>query len=339
MRHRLTIILGLALTLAMATGALAGTVGETLVEGGAANQFAGDGNTTYLTWSANTTAHPRHYDAVFRPLAGGANVKMNAAGTIGYSGDINGDTTEAIYQQADGSSSDLYTYDLALQTRTAAPAAVNSSLWEWAPSVSDGYILYGRYKFTRKSSPWRVMLYDRNADTNLVLDSVPQSCACIYPGQVSDDYATWTRCTNSTCQAWYYDIAGHTTSKVPNPNAKLQYFPSVSAATGDIYFAQSAFACGKHVKIMEWNPVTGGVPTVVSAQPPGFDVYLGPNVFDDLTGHQDVYVDRQVCGGKYYADIYVINDADTALSRVVGHPSAGTTAPKQLRVPGATPRG
>ena len=55
MRHRLTIILGLALALVMATGALAGTVGETLVEGGAGNQFSGDGNTTYLTWAASST--------------------------------------------------------------------------------------------------------------------------------------------------------------------------------------------------------------------------------------------------------------------------------------------
>ena len=339
MRHRLTIILGLALALAMASGALAGTVDETFVEGGGGNQFSGDGNTTYLTWAANTTARPKHYDSRFRLLAGGSSTKMNAAGTQGFAGDINGDTTEAVYQQTEGASSDVYTYDLATETRTVAPDKVNTSLWEWSPSISDGYILYGRNKFARPSSPWKVVLYDRNTDTNLVLDSVTQSCACIYPGQVSDDYATWTRCTNSTCQAWYYDIAGQTTSKVPNPNAKVQYFPGVSAATGDIYFVQSAFACGSHTKIMEWNPVAGGDPTVVSAQPSGYDVYLGPNVFDDLGGHQDVYVDRQVCGGKYYADIYVINDADSALSRVVGHPSAGTSAPRQLRVPGATPRG
>jgi hypothetical protein len=338
MRHRLTIILGLALAVAMGTGALAGTVAETPVETGAANQFAGDGNTTYLTWSSNTTAHPRHYDAMFRLLAGGPSMKMNAAGTIGYSGDINGDTTEAVYQQIDSSGSDLYTYDLALQTRTAAPQAVDSTLWEYGASISDGYILYGRNKFNRKSSPWKIMLYDRNTDTNIVLDTVTNACACVYPGQVSDDYATWTRCSKSICQAWYYDIAGQTTQKIPNPNGKLQYFPAVSGATGDLYFVQSAFGCGLHTKIMQWNPVAGGAANVVSSQPRGYDVYVGPNVFDDGT-HQDVYVDRQICSGKYYADIYVINDADTAFSRVVGHPSAGRSAATQLRMPGATPKG
>jgi hypothetical protein len=89
---------------------------------------------------------------------------------------------------------------------------------------------------------------------------------------------------------------------------------------------------------MRWNPVAGGTADLVFAQPRGVDVYAGPKVFDDGT-HQDVYVDRQVCSGKYYADIYVINDADTAFNRVVGHPSAGTTAPRQLWMPGAAPRG
>lgn len=338
MRQRWTIILELALAMVMATGAMAGTVDETLVEGGAGNQFSGDGNTAYLTWASNSTAHPRHYDSLFRPIGGGSSTKMNEAGTQGYAGDINGDTTEAVYQQTDGSSSDIYLYDLATETPTQAPDAVNTSLWEWAPSVSDGYILYGRNKFTRKSSPWKIVLYDRNTDINTVLDTVTQACACIYPGQVSDAYATWTRCSTSTCQAWYYDIAGQTTSKIPNPNTKLQYFPAVSAATGDLYYVQSAFACGSHVKIMEWNPVAGGTANDVSSQPSGYDVYLGPNVFDDTGGHQDVYVDRQICSGKYYADIYVIDDADTAFSRVVGHPSVDTSSPRRFTVSGATPR-
>ena len=206
---------------------------------------------------------------------------MNAAGTVGFSGDINGDTTEAVYQQVDSSGSDLFTYDLATQTPTAAPQTVNSNLWEYGASISDGYILYGRNKFSRRSSPWKIMLYDRNTDTNVVLDTVTYACSCVYPGQVSDDYATWTRCSNSTCQAWFYDIAGETTKKIPNPNDKLQYFPAVSAATGDLYFVQSAFGCGLHTKIMQWNPVAGGAANVVSAQPRGVDVYLGPNVFDD----------------------------------------------------------
>jgi hypothetical protein len=81
MRHRLTIILGLALALAMASGALAGTVDETFVEGGGGNQFSGDGNTTYLTWAANTTARPKHYDSLFRLLAGGNGRRRSPTGT------------------------------------------------------------------------------------------------------------------------------------------------------------------------------------------------------------------------------------------------------------------
>jgi hypothetical protein len=338
MRRIVTTAAVVLTALATATTAFAGTVAETFVEGGSGNQFSGDGNSTYLTWAANSGANPDHYDSMFRPLVGGTPVVMNDLFTQGFAGDINGDTTEAVYQQVAGSSSDIYLYDLDLETRTAAPAAVNTALWEWSPSVSDGFILFGRNKFNRPGSLWKIMLYDRNADTSMVLDSARNDCQCIFPGQVSDQYATWTHCSQKTCQAWFYDIAGDTTKKVPNPNDKVQYFPAVSGSTGDLYFVQSAFACGAHLKIMRWDPA-GGPASVVSTQPPGYDVYLGPNVFDDTGGHQDVYVDRQRCGGKYYADIYVINDADTAFTREVAGGPAGSASFTLPVVPGATPRG
>jgi hypothetical protein len=252
MRHMRTIIVGLALAATMGAVAAAGTIPETLVEGGPGNQFSGDGNSTYLTWATNSTDHPRHYDARARLLAGGGGFKMNASGTEGFAGDINGDTTEAAYQQVNGSSSNILLYDLEARTRSAASSVVNTDLWEWAPSVSDGYILFGRNKFARPSSPWKVVLYDRNSDSTMVLDSVTNACGCIIPGQVSDDYATWTRCDRATCQAWYYDIAADTTARVPNPLDKQQYYPSVSAATGDIYLVRSGNGCGQNVRRIRW---------------------------------------------------------------------------------------
>jgi hypothetical protein len=337
MRKLVTTTAVVLTVLGLVTTAFAGTTPETLVQGGAANQFSGDGNATYLTWSSNSGAHPRHYDALTRAFLGKVTVKMNAPGTTGYAGDINGNGTEAAYQQTDGAMSDVYLYDLDADTRTAAPDAVNSALWEWAPSVSDDYLLFGRNKFTRASSPWKIVLYDRNTDTNLVLDTAPNSCQCIFPGQVTDEWATWTRCSRSTCQAWYYDIAGDVAARVPNPLDKVQYYPGVSRENGDIYFVRSNPACGANVKIVRWNPA-GGPADVVSSQPTGYDVYTGLKVFDDLGGHQDVYVDRQRCAGKYYGDIYVVNDADLAGSRVAGRP-ARSVGPKTLYVQGATPRG
>ena len=57
---------------------------------------------------------------------------MNRPGTIGFSGTTNGDTTEAIYQEIEGSS-DLYLYDLETHTRSTRRRAVNSSAWECRP--------------------------------------------------------------------------------------------------------------------------------------------------------------------------------------------------------------
>lgn len=338
MKKSFLTVLAVAMTLATIATASAGTIPQTLVEGGGGNQFSGDGNSTWLTWATNTAEHPRQYNARARLLAGGGGLRMNAGGTDGFAGDINGDTTEAVYQQTDGPDSDIWLYDLETESRSY-PETVNGTAWEWQPSISDGYILFGRNKFARASSPWKIMLYDRNTDTLRVLDTVTNSCRCIFPGQVSDEYATWTRCDRATCQAWYYDIAGESTARIPNPLDKQQYFPSVSAATGDLYFIRSGNGCGQNVKLARWNPVGGGDAVIVSQQPAGYDVYSGPNVFDDTGGHQDVYVDRQVCAGKYYADIYVVNDADTSEAADRGPaaraPRSGTG--KRIAVPGATP--
>jgi hypothetical protein len=86
--------------------------------------------------------------------------------------------------------------------------------------------------------------------------------------------------------------------------------------------------------------VGGGDAVVVSLQPSGYDVFAGPNVFDDTGGHQDVYVDRQICSGRFYADIYVVNDADTAgADREAAGRSPSSAPSKRLAEPGARPRG
>ena len=339
MRHRGTMIAGLVMALTVSTVAagFAGTIPETLVEGGPGNQFSGDGNSDWFTWSTNSPERPRHYDARARLFAGKGSFKMNASGTVGYAGDINGETTEAVYQQVDGAGSDIYLYDLEARTREPAPGSVNTNLWEWSPSVSDGYILFGRNKFRRPSSPWKIMLYDRVAETAVALDSVTYECRCIFLGQVSDAYATWTKCLRD-CHVWYHDIEAGTTHKVPNPLDKQQYNPGVSGASGDLFFIRSGNGCGQNVRIVRWNPVAGGDATVVGVLPQGYDVNSNVTVFDDTGGHQDVYLARYPCSGSFNANIYVVNDADTAaVARSARDGSASSAASKRPVMPGAAP--
>jgi hypothetical protein len=276
------------------------------------------GNTDSVIWSANTHDRPRHFDAYAQATGGGALYKMNAGGTVGFAGSVNGDTGEAIYQQITDSS-DLYLYDLTSHTRAAAPAAVNTSQWESSPSVSPGFML-----FNREARRWRVVLYDRNTGTSTVLANVSYRCRCVFAGQVTDDYATWTDCSGTRCQIWYLDIAGSSVHRFPNPLGKYQYASGVSSGTGDIYVARSAPACGANVRIVRWNPVAGGDPVVVSSLPDGYDVADELLTFADTGGHDDVYFGEFLCGYAL-SDLYVLADADTVTPRL----AASTTASRR----------
>jgi hypothetical protein len=324
----------LAVLLALVTGsaATAGVV-ATKVEGGAGDQILGQRNTDWGVWTSNTRDHPRAYNAYGR-MIGSPRFRINPAGSQGFAGTLLGDTSQAIYQKIDRGSSNIYLYDLDAKQQTSPGAGVNTDLWEWQPSVSDGFVLFGRNSFRTRSSPWKVMLFDRTTHTFKTLDSVTYRCGCIYPGQVTDQYATWTKCT-AACQVWVYDIGAQQAARVPNPSTQYQYWPGVSESTGDIYFV-GADDCGSGTQILRWNPTQKGGPGVVYTLPQGFNVSVSLRVTDDGGGHQDLYFDRQVCGGHFYADIYTLADADL-LPTTRQQPDASATGGMRLPAPGAQP--
>ena len=314
----------------------------TKVRGGSGTQVLPAVNTNDFGWSSNSTARPRHFDAFAQLRSGGAIKKVNGPRTVGFMGAFDGDTSTIFYQQASGPSSDIYTDDFLVPGSRAPVTDINTSLWEYQPSVSPGYILFGRNSFTSASAPWQILLYNRTTHAITKLDQVTYRCACVLPGQVTDQYATWTRCSRTGCAVKYYDIAGGTTSKVANPQGKLQYTSSVSASTGDIYFAASGFGCGKHVALYRWNPVAGGDPVRVASLPAGYDVFWSTFTLDDSTdSHQDVFFDRTVCGGGYPADIYELVDADTAAPSAFGSATGagGGSARQHAMAPNQMPAG
>jgi hypothetical protein len=331
------IIAVMAVTVALVIGPAASAgLTATEVEGGPGDQIFGQVNTDWEVWTSNSADHPNAYNAYGR-MNGSARFRINPAGTRGYAGTLLDDTSQAIYQKIDGASSNIYLYDLSTQTQSSPGAGVNSDLWEWQPAVSDGFVLFGRNSFRTKTSPWKVILYDRTALTSTVLDSVTNRCRCIYPGQVTDQYATWTKCTG-ICQVWVYSIAGEAKVKAPNPSSQYQYYPGVSSESpGDIYFV-GASDCGSNTQILHWNPLGKGDPTVVSTLPNGFNVSVSLRVTDDAGGHQDLYFDRQVCSGHFYADVYKLEDVDVlTFTRDRATPSA--TGGMRLPAPGARPSG
>jgi hypothetical protein len=276
------------------------------VEGGSGDQGPGMANSGWTTWTYGPRDRPRHVSALAR-ATGGDPFRMNAAGTLGFSGGLSDDGSEAIYQQISKRGSNVFLYDLAL--REASPAPINTDKWEAHPSVSEGYIL-----FVRESARWRVILYDRAAETSIVLDDATARCFCIFSGQVSDDYATWTDCGGSTgCQVRYYDIAAETYGKVPNTFDKQQYSPGVSEGSGTIYFIRSGAGCGVNTRIMRWNPVAGGEPATLYSQFPGIDFQDPLLVFADPGSHDDVYFGTLPCDGSS-SNLEVLPDADTIVT-------------------------
>ena len=73
----------------------------------------------FLAWQQNTRRSPGHYDVFARPLGGGGQFKVNAPGTDGANGDIDGDVL--VYQQFRFKRSDLKFFDLADRSRILSP--------------------------------------------------------------------------------------------------------------------------------------------------------------------------------------------------------------------------
>ena len=104
-----------------------------------ANQWFPFRNASYLAYQSNSTAHPRHYNAYARDLAGGTNRKLNAKGTEGAPGGFDPGTNTVIFQEwSDGSA--IRMFDLDAQAPVSVPGALNSPKWEWQPRISTAYI-------------------------------------------------------------------------------------------------------------------------------------------------------------------------------------------------------
>jgi hypothetical protein len=336
------LVVAIAAAAALVTGALPATagLGPVLVKGGTGDQNHPTANATTLGYSANSSSAPRHYDAYIEPLLGKGRTKVNASRTVAFMGHMSGDSGELSFQQIRGRSSDVLLYDIETTTRIQPPNAVNTDLWEWSPSLSPGHILFGRNSFRQGSSPWKVMLFDRETHNTRVLDSVTFRCGCIWPGQVSDEYATWTKCSRRTCNVWVYDIVnGGDPIKVPNPDTRIQYFGGVSEDSQAVYYASAdrSSSCGQDTNLMKWTPGGKLGPVVVTALS---DADVGDTMYVYADGaHDDLYFARGRCTSAFPEDIYKVEDADTAtITRTAGRPS-GTGAPLRLSLRGAMPRG
>jgi len=328
--------MALGLGLAMTTASASPITPVRLLGGAKVYQFLPAANATYLAWSSNSLDRPNHFDAFEQqfPLNSTSPTRINPAGTTGWMGGFDGDTTVGIYQVVNGDSNirEFNTSDPTQQS--APPTGINTSAWEWGPTMSEGFIEFGRVRYFRASSPSSVMLYDPNTQDVRTLATKPVSCRCIVPDQVSTQYATWHICIK-ICQSYYYDISSGQTHRIPNPDSADQYSVAVNGATNTFYFGRDSGKCGVHAKVMRWT-IGDATPTTVSVMPRGSDPSGSLYVYQDATPQDDLYFGQYRCGTNNGGDIYEVVAANTADPSVVRVGTASTVTTSAAQRPGSS---
>jgi hypothetical protein len=258
---------------------------------------ASDGGINYFAWSQNSKAHPSHSDAYLK-RGSQPRVKLNASG-IGFLGGI--DPPMVAYQQVVRGNSNIKFYNADTQTRSNPPAGVNTAEWEWEPSISGDWLLYGR--LSTSSSNQRVILRSLLSGTETILD---QSFSFREPGQVNGDYAVWIRC-DASCDVLRRQLSTETDTVLQEPSATTYQYGAGVTSTGIVYTARSGKACG-NAKIVRYFGVSdpaGG--TVVADLPNNQDIDNG-YVRENADGSVDFFYNRYLCNDDSVADIYRVRD-------------------------------
>ena len=92
-----------------------------------------------MAYDQSRPGHPTRFDVYVKP-AGLARYKVNKRGQA-QAGGIDG--TTLIYQSIRNGQSNLRLFDLVSHVRST-PAGVDTKKWEYRPTISGGWILFGR---------------------------------------------------------------------------------------------------------------------------------------------------------------------------------------------------
>jgi hypothetical protein len=218
----------------------------------------------YITWAKSRRGHPHTYD-VWAQQEGQTAFRVNAPNTHGWAGGI--DAPRLVYQQVKKGNSDIRFFDLVTRRRTNAPAGVNSKRWEWRPTISGEWLLFGRGVVYGGQTQY-VLLRNLVTGEQRILDSLRSRNGYLQAGQVNGNYAVWMKCpARSVCNVYRYDILARTTAPMP-VTGQLLYGPSVTS-TGTTYYGRSGQTCGSSAQLAKTT--LDAATTVVYSFPPGQD--------------------------------------------------------------------
>jgi hypothetical protein len=214
----------------------------------------------YFAWSQAPLDHPNRYNVWVAPVVSGAldvahRVRVNADGTVGFAGDMDGTTLVYTQRPSLREPGSVRFYDAAAGMPVATPDGVNTSRGhEAGPKLSGNWLLFARYGSSRQS----IILFDTTGvETPRRLDSLAYP-GYLQTGGVAGNWAVWTRCKRwAHCATFRYDIAAKTQKRVPNPNTRSQYAASVTE-DGTVYFGESRnIFCGRNLGIWRWTQGVG----------------------------------------------------------------------------------
>jgi hypothetical protein len=249
-----------------------------------------------VAWSQNRSPTVGRYDVWLR-LEGSRAFKVNAQGTEGFPGGIDG--TTLVFQQSDeaNTDSDLWLYDLTTRTRRKLGRLLNTEEWEWAPSIAGNWILFGRGRMQGIFEPGlrQVLLVNRSTGERRQLAKTETLETEVFPGQLSGNFAVWSVCRLRRgvplCDTFLYDIANKTTTKLPLGAARSQFAASVTAA-GVVYLVRSNGRCGGAAHLVRLE--RGAVAETLMRFPPGTESFRS-YAFEGDTGETEVYFEMSRC--------------------------------------------
>lgn len=258
--------IGLLVSASLVAVGVAAAAEPVAVKTGPRNEVRPAAGGDWLVWSESRGRRSGTFD-VWAQRETTAPVKVNPAGTQGYAGGIDG--TKLVYQQVRGRRSDLRIYDLTSRAHRRLPPGFNTRAWEWHPTLSDDWLLFGRGRpFTRSAQ--MIVLRHLVTGEQRVVDRLRNRKGILTPGQIQGSFAVWMRCNpHPRCRILRYEISTRATTALPVPAGKIVYSPAVDAG-GTAYYGRSGRGCGNGVELVK-HPV-GGLPQVLASLPRGEDL-------------------------------------------------------------------
>jgi hypothetical protein len=251
--------------------------------------------------------------AVYARRANGTHVRVSPRGTTAFSVGISGH--QAVYLQLTpriGGHTAFRLYDLASQMRrTVRVAPMGGDAVEG--SFADGLLLYGWHTFAGQGG---IQLRNISTGTGILLDRVLWTGQVVVGG-VNRNFTVWKKCVVNECGIYLFDIARHTTIRIPNPAALSQSAPSV-LQNGTVYlFEGKTESCStSEASLVRYG--AEGSRTVLATFAPG--VFVTRTSATVAQGMPTVYFDRGSCtrsGAATHFDVYKVLDVPQPTWRAI----------------------